>query len=69
MVGKRAAAIMRAEHGLSVGGAADIVVLDAADQRSAIRTVASPLAGWKAGRKTFVRPKAHILEHGGLAGR
>ncbi|MEN3150792.1 hypothetical protein ABCW43_26155 [Neorhizobium sp. IRAMC:178] len=31
MVGKRAAAIMRAEHGLSVGGAADIVVLDAAD--------------------------------------
>ncbi|MDQ0134873.1 cytosine deaminase [Neorhizobium galegae] len=69
MVGKRAAAIMRAEHGLSVGGAADIVVLDAVDQRSAIRAVASPLAGWKAGRKTFVRSRAHILEHGGLAGR
>lgn len=62
MVSARAAAIMRADHGLKIGGPADIVVLDAADARGAIRSSAATIAGWKAGRKTFVRPKANIVE-------
>ena len=62
MVGARAAAIMRQTYGLFVGASADIVVLDALDQRSAIRSVAPALAGWKAGRKTFVRPLPQIFE-------
>ena len=62
MVSGQAAAIMRAQYGLRIGGPADIVVLDAADPLSAVRSSAATLAGWKAGRKTFVRPKARILE-------
>ncbi|NTF08965.1 amidohydrolase family protein [Agrobacterium rubi] len=62
MVSTRAAAIMRADYGLAVGALADIVILDAPDQRAAIRSIAPPRAGWKAGRKTFVRARPEILE-------
>ena len=62
MVSGEAAAIMRVQYGLRVGGPADIVVLDATDPLIAVRSSAATLAGWKAGRKTFVRPKARILE-------
>ncbi|OHV78332.1 amidohydrolase family protein [Rhizobium sp. LCM 4573] len=61
MVSGQAAAIMRIPYGLRVGGPADIVVLDAANPLSVVRSSAATLAGWKAGRKTFVRPKANIL--------
>jgi cytosine deaminase len=62
MVGARAASIMRKDYGLHVGAVADIVILDAADHRSAIRTSAPALAGWKAGQKTFTRPRPQIFE-------
>lgn len=62
MIGWHAARIMRADYGLAVGAAADIVILDAPDHRSAIRSGALTLAGWKAGRKTFVRSRPQIFE-------
>ncbi|NTE87930.1 amidohydrolase family protein [Agrobacterium rubi] len=62
MVSTRAAAIMRADYGLAVGAPADIVILDAPDQRAAIRSIAPARAGWKAGRKTLVRARPEILE-------
>jgi cytosine deaminase len=62
MVGAHAAAIMRKDYGPHVGAVADIVILDAADHRIAIRTSAPALAGWKAGRKTFLRPRPQIFD-------
>lgn len=62
MVGVYAAKIKRIPYGLSVGAVADIVILDARDHRSAIRSGAQTLAGWKAGRKTFVRPRPQFFE-------
>ena len=62
MVGRHASRIMRADYGLAVGAAADIVILDAPDHRSAVRSGAPTLAGWKAGRKTFVRSRPQIFE-------
>ncbi|MGV1753574.1 amidohydrolase family protein [Agrobacterium sp. CG674] len=62
MVGAYAAKIKRIPYGLSVGAVADIVILDARDHRSAIRSGAQTLAGWKAGRKTFVRPRPQLFE-------
>lgn len=62
MVGAHAAKIMRADYGLVVGAVADIVILDALDHRSAIRSGAQTLAGWKAGRQTFVRSRPQIFE-------
>lgn len=62
MVGAYAAKIKRIPYGLSVGAVADVVILDARDHRSAIRSGAQTLAGWKAGRKTFVRPSPQLFE-------
>jgi cytosine deaminase len=61
MVSRDPARIMRMAYGLTVGGPADLVALEAEDPRMAIRTVAPAHAGWKAGRKTFVRPRAQLL--------
>jgi cytosine deaminase len=66
MVSARAAAIMRADYGLTVGAPADIVILDAPDQQTAIRSIAPPLAGWKAGKKTFVRSRPHMFGNPGV---
>jgi cytosine deaminase len=62
MASAHAAKIMRANYGLALGAVADIVVLDAPNHRSAIQSGAQTLAGWKAGRKTFVRPRPQIFE-------
>ncbi|UHS58309.1 amidohydrolase family protein [Agrobacterium vaccinii] len=62
MVSAHAAKIMRADYGLALGAVADIVILDAPNHRSAIRSGAQTLAGWKAGRKTFVRSRPQIFE-------
>ncbi|WP_339764147.1 amidohydrolase family protein [uncultured Hoeflea sp.] len=56
MVSDAPARILQAAYGLKPGGPADIVVLDATDPVSAIREIAAPLCGWKAGRKSFSRP-------------
>ncbi|UXS04692.1 amidohydrolase family protein [Agrobacterium tumefaciens] len=61
MVTSQAAEILGVAHDLAVGTSADIVVLDATDACDVIRCSAPALAGWKAGKKTFVRPKAALL--------
>ena len=43
------------------GAPADIVLLDAPDPAMAVRVLASPLAGWKAGRQSFRRPRPELL--------
>ena len=68
MVGAAAARALRRGFGLAVGGPADVVVLDAPDPVAAIREVAAPLAGWKRGRRTFVRPRPTLFDADG-AGR
>lgn len=51
-----AAKLMRKDdYGLEVGGPADLVVLDAPDSMTALRTVAPVLAAWKNGRRTVTR--------------
>jgi cytosine deaminase len=51
-----AARLMRKDdYGIKVGGPADLVVLDAPDSVTALRTVAPVLAAWKNGRRTVTR--------------
>ena len=61
MVGAQAAAVTGYRHDLAVGQPADIVTLDAANPSEIVRSSAPIIAGWKRGRKTFVRPKARLL--------
>ncbi|QDL94254.1 amidohydrolase family protein (plasmid) [Paroceanicella profunda] len=61
MVAAAAARQLGAPHGLRAGGPADIVLLDAPDPVTALRGPAPVLAGWKAGRQTFRRPRAERL--------
>ena len=46
-----------ADYGVRVGNPADIVVLDAPDEVTAISELSQPLFGLKAGRKHFERPR------------
>lgn len=56
MVTNRPARLMRiVDYGIAVGRAADLVVLDAPDRVAAVTTLASPLYGFKRGRRTFTR--------------
>ena len=51
-----AAKLMRKDdYGIEVGRPADLVVLDASDSVTALRTVAPVLAAWKNGRRTVTR--------------
>ncbi|MBP0616904.1 amidohydrolase family protein [Jiella mangrovi] len=53
----------------AVGAPADLVILDAASATDAVRRIAQPIAGWKAGRQTFERPLPQLFgsEMGGEA--
>ncbi|CAM5771626.1 amidohydrolase [Labrys miyagiensis] len=55
-------------YGLGTGSPADIVLLDASSPADAIARVAPAVAGWKAGRQTFVRPGPRLLAGPGIAG-
>jgi cytosine/creatinine deaminase len=56
MITERAARVMRlGAYGIAVGNAADLVVWNAASPADIIATCALPLAGFKRGRRTFVR--------------
>jgi cytosine/creatinine deaminase len=56
MITARAARVMRlSDYGIAVGNAADLVVWDAASPADIIATCALPLAGFKRGRRLFVR--------------
>jgi cytosine deaminase len=61
MIGRSAACQLGVPHGLSVGGEATIVLVDASGPKAAIREVARVVAGWKNGRKSFDngRPQIH----------
>jgi len=48
------------DYGLSVGNPADVVLLDCHSPEQAVRELAVPLAGFKAGRRTFTRPRAEL---------
>ena len=59
MISSRAARIMRRkDYGIVVGNAADLVVWNVQTPGDVIATVASPLAGYKRGRRVFTRETA-----------
>ena len=59
MISSRAARIMRRkDYGIVVGNAADLVVWNVQTPGDVIATVASPLAGYKCGRRVFTRETA-----------
>ncbi len=61
MVGDGAARLMGRHRSLAVGQPADLVLIDAPDQATAVRTLAPVRAGWRAGRQTFVKPAGQLL--------
>jgi cytosine deaminase len=68
MITDRSARLLRlSDYGIAVGNAADLVVLDCQTPVDAIREIATPLTGFKRGRRTFTRPPVEIhrpREHG-----
>ena len=61
MVTGRPARLMRlADHGIEVGKAADLVVLDCESRAAAVAELAPALMGFKAGRRTFTRQPAEL---------
>jgi len=48
------------DYGIAVGNPADVVVLDCTDEAAAIAELASPLLGFKRGRRTFERSAVAI---------
>ena len=61
MITAESARLMRkGAYGIAVGNSADLVLLDAPSPADAIRTVAPPLWGLKAGRRTFTRPRVAL---------
>lgn len=61
MITSRSAQLLRLDdYGLAVGKAADLVVIDAPDRAAAIAELATPLYGFKRGRRTFTRAPATL---------
>jgi len=61
MVTRRSATLLRlSDYGIETGKAADLVVLDCATPEQAIAELATPLHGFKRGRKTFTRQPAEL---------
>jgi cytosine deaminase len=50
-----------ADYGIAPGLPADLVMIDARAPAEAVATVAAPIAGWKRGRRSFVRPRGEIF--------
>ena len=64
MITGSAARLMRlSDYGIKLGGAADLVCLDAANPTEAVATLAQPLWGFKRGRKSFTRPRVELHRH------
>lgn len=61
MVSADAARMIGRSHGIAVGAPADLVLFDATSPADAVRRIAPPLLGWKAGRPSFERPTARLL--------
>ena len=65
MITERAAKLMQlADYGIAVGNSADLVVLDCATPEAGVAELATPLCGFKRGRKTFTRPSATLHRPG-----
>jgi len=62
MISAAPARQLGAPHGIAIGTPADIVLLDAPDAVTAVRTNAATLAGYKRGRRTFIRPRPSLLQ-------
>jgi cytosine deaminase len=61
MTTSAAAHLMRkTDYGIAVGNPADLVVLDAPDSITALRTVAPVLAAFKRGRRTVTREPVRL---------
>jgi cytosine deaminase len=61
LVTDRPARLMRiADYGVTVGSAADLVVLDCETTEAAVAEMAAPLYGFKRGRQTFARTPATL---------
>src|SRR5215471_6794994 len=61
MLTTRSAQLMRRnDYGIAPGNAADLVVFDCADARSAVAELVPPLFGLKDGQLTFTRPRATL---------
>lgn len=61
MVTADAARMIGRPYGIAVGAPADLVLFDAMSPADAVRRVAPPVMGWKAGRLSFERPAARLL--------
>ena len=48
------------DYGLVVGKPADLVVLDCTDAAAAVQEIATPLFGYRHGRRTFSRPAGQL---------
>jgi cytosine deaminase len=61
MTTSAAARLLRhADYGIAVGAPADLVMLDAPDAVTALRTVAPVLTAYKRGRRTVTREPVHL---------
>jgi cytosine deaminase len=61
MITGSAARLMRLEdYGITVGGPADLVCVDASNPAEAVATLAQPLWGIKRGRASFTRPRPQL---------
>ena len=57
MISSRSARLMNlADYGIAPGKVADLVVLDASEPALAVAEIATPLMGFKRGRRSFTRP-------------
>jgi len=61
MVTSDAARMIGLKAEIVVGAQADLVLFDAASVSDAVRRVAQPLKGWKAGRLSFDRPQGRVV--------
>ncbi|MGI4952018.1 MAG: amidohydrolase family protein [Janthinobacterium lividum] len=65
MVSGESARLMRKDgYGIALGHAADLVLLDAPDPAGAVATLAQPLWGLKAGRRSFSRERVALHRPG-----
>jgi cytosine/creatinine deaminase len=61
MISRAAARLMNVrDYGIAVGSPADLIALPCRSPAAAVAELAQPLAGWKRGRKSFVRPLAAL---------
>ena len=55
LIGRNPAALVGRRHGVEIGAAADLVLIDASSPADAVRRIAPILASWKAGARNHHR--------------